>query len=1124
MNFSAWSIRNPIAPVLAFFILMVLGWQSFNALPITRFPNIDVPVVIVGVGQAGAAPAEMETQITKIVEDAVVSIVGVKNVTSTVNDGSSTTAIEFRMEIPTDQAIQDVKDAIDSIRGDLPGGVNEPIISKLDVEGQAIMTFSVTAPNMTVEEVSWFVDDTVKRALQGKSGIGRISRFGGADREIRVELDPVKLDSYGITASAVNAQLRQTNVNLGAGRSEIGAGEQSIRTLGDARSVENLAGKIIALPSGRFVRLSELGTVLDTYQELRSTTKLDGTQVVSFAIYRAKGASEVSVAETVNAALDTVRADHPDVSIKMVDDTVFYTYGNYEAAIHTLLEGSLLAVIVVFAFLRNWRATLITAVALPLSAVPTFWVMDLLGFSLNLVSFLAITLATGILVDDAIVEIENIARHIRMGKTPYRAAIEAADEIGLAVIATTFTIIAVFVPVSFMGGIPGQYFMQFGLTVAIAVAFSLLVARLITPLMAAYFMTTKDANAGHSEGGDGMFMRGYLHVVRATTHGKLFGYVRSYYLTLIGAIGVLIISMYFMLQVPGAFLPPEDVSRISVSVELPPGSTLEQTDKTTEAMRQAIKDIEGIKSVLVINGSNPTGERDLRNGTLTVILDSLDHGLLLKLSEAFNKIPVLHYIIPDLPNNGRTVAQATISAEIFKRLQSIPDARVLKVDERGQRELSYSILADNDADLNRAATLLEEALSGDPLLANVSTKGAVPRPEIQVTPRADEAARLGVTTAAMAETLRVATIGDVDAALAKISLDGRQIPVRVRLSDNVREDLARISAMRVPTNKGISVPLSTVADVVVGEGPATINRFNRDRTATIGADLPLGVALGTARSRFEELAKGVDLPGSARVQAAGDAEVQTELFASFGNAMILGLMLMLAVLILLFKSVLQPFTIILSLPLAIGGVAAALILTNAALSMPVLIGILMLMGIVTKNAILLVDFVIEMRARGLDRFSAVVEAGHKRAQPIVMTSIAMSAGMLPSALGVGEGGAFRAPMATAVIGGIIVSTVLSLVIVPSFYLIMDDLSRLISRLMSPLMGKKEDEIVALEPEVLTANLAQVQAEQASMFKTFSAAIADLAGKMERQLPSAGTAASQNDQGPAKDGKLGVAAE
>ncbi len=1176
MNFSAWSIRNPIAPILAFFILLVLGWQSFNALPITRFPNIDFPVVIVNVSQSGAAPAELEAQVTKIVEDAVVGITGVKNVTSTVNDGSSTTAIEFRMEVPSDKAVQDVKDAMDRVRGDLPGGVNEPNVTKLDVEGQAIMTFAITAPNMTIEEVSWFVDDEIKRALQGRAGVGRVDRFGGAEREIRIELDPVKLDSYGITASAVNAQLRQTNVNLGAGRSEIGAGEQSVRTLGDAQSVDNLAGTIIALSSGRFVRLSELGTIVDTYKELRSTTKLDGNQVVTFAVYRAKGASEVSVAETVHAALDTVRAQHQGIGIDMVDDTVFYTYGNYEAAINTLLEGSLLAVIVVFAFLRNWRATIITAVALPLSAVPTFWIMDLLGFSLNLVSFLAITLATGILVDDAIVEIENIARHIRMGKTPYRAAIEAADEIGLAVIATTFTIIAVFVPVSFMGGIPGQYFMQFGLTVAIAVAFSLLVARLITPMMAAFFMTAKDANVGDHEGEqDGAVMRGYLGFVERTTHGQIhwknrlpmvlpflrrlpnhierphltlvvnaligrlpkaailaipmgllatairitswagsitlaiaFGVlnfalrwltnpirtIKSYYVTLVAAFGVLIVSLYFMAQVPGAFLPPEDVSRISVSVELPPGSTLEQTDKTTEEMRRAIADIEGIKSVLVINGANPTGERDLRNGTLTVILDSLDHNLELRLSQAFNKIPLLNYIVPDIEDTGRTVSQDAIEAEIFRRLASVPDARVLKVDERGQRELTYSILADNEADLNRAAFLLEEALSGDPLLANVSTKGAVPRPEIQVTPRADEAARLGVTTASIAETLRVATIGDVDAALAKISLDGRQIPVRVRVKDEVREDLARISALRVPTNLGKSVPLSTVADVVIGEGPATINRFNRDRTATIGADLPLGVALGTARARFEEVVKGVTLPGTARVQASGDAEVQTELFASFGKAMILGLMLMLTVLILLFKSVIQPFTILFSLPLAIGGVAAALILTNAALSMPVLIGILMLMGIVTKNAILLVDFVIEMRVRGLDRFKAVLEAGHKRARPIVMTSIAMSAGMLPSALGVGEGGAFRAPMATAVIGGIIVSTVLSLVVVPSFYLIMDDLSAFISRLLAPMIGAKEDEAPVLDNEHLSAEVAELKAQQQGLLAQIKSLMGNRAPK------------------------------
>ncbi|MGV8953695.1 MAG: efflux RND transporter permease subunit, partial [Cypionkella sp.] len=563
MNFSAWSIRNPLAPILAFVILLVLGWQSFNSLPITRFPNIDVPVISVAVSQPGAAPAELETQVTKVVEDAVAGITGVKNITSTVVDGSSSTGIEFRIEVPTDKALQDVKDAVDRVRAKLPAGIDAPTISKIDVEGQAIMTFAVSAPDMTLEEVSWFVDDTIVRALQGRPGVGRIDRFGGADREVHIDLDPVKLGSFGLTAPVVNAQLRATNANLGAGRSEIGNGEQAIRTLGDAQTVANLAQTTIALPSGRHVRLSDLGTVTDTYKDLRSFSRLNGDQVVTFSVYRAKGASEVSVAETVNTALDQLRTDHPNVGINLVDETVFYTYGNYESAIHTLLEGALLAVLVVFAFLRNWRATLITAIALPLSAVPTFWVMDLLGFSLNLVSFLAITLATGILVDDAIVEIENIARHIRMGKTPYRAAIEAADEIGLAVVATTFTIIAVFVPVSFMGGIPGQYFRQFGLTVAIAVAFSLLVARLITPMMAAYFMTAKDAQVGHHEGQDGFFMRNYLRFVKRTTHGGLplpflgknaqgrFRRLPVYYFTLLTAIGVLIVSIYFMLQVPG---------------------------------------------------------------------------------------------------------------------------------------------------------------------------------------------------------------------------------------------------------------------------------------------------------------------------------------------------------------------------------------------------------------------------------------------------------------------------------------------------------------------------------------------------------------------------------------------
>ncbi len=1053
MNFSAWSIRNPVAPLLFFFMMLVLGWQSFNSLPITRFPNIDVPVVAISVVQSGAAPAEMETQVTKKIEDAVAGITGVKNINSTVTDGVSTTAVEFRMEVPTDKAVQDTKDAIDRVRGDLPGDIDAPIVSRVDVEGQAIMTFAVSAPDMTMEEVSWFVDDTIIRALQGRPGIGRVDRYGGADREIRVLLDPVKLDSYGITAAAVNAQLRATNTNLGAGRSELGSGEQAIRTLGDAATVEKLTATTIALPSGRHVRLSDLGEIIDTYEELRSFAKVNGEQVVTFAVFRAKGASEVSVAETVNAQLDTLRAKNPNVTITLVDETVFYTYGNYEAALHTLLEGALLAVLVVLLFLKNWRATLISAVALPLSAIPTFYIMDLLDFSLNLVSFLAITLATGILVDDAIVEVENISRHIRMGKTPYRASIDAADEIGLAVIATTFTIVAVFVPVSFMPGIPGQYFRQFGLTVAIAVLFSLLVARLITPMMAAYLMRSKDAH--DDSHADGPFMRGYLRLVATTTSGHLWR-IPARYLTLLGAFGVLAVSIFFMLKVPGSFLPPEDVSRIPISVELPPGATLAETDRTTEAMVETIQAIPGVDKVMVIGGSSPTGDRDIRRASVTILLDRLDHSLILKLSQVANKVPFLGLIVPDATNHGRDTPQNVIEAQIFDKLRTIPDIRAFKLNDRGERDLSFSILAETEADLNLAVARLEAALSGDPLLANVASEGALPRPEVQITPRANEAARLGVTTQSIAQTVRVATIGDVDAALAKLSIDNRLIPVRVRLNDASREDLARIAALRVPTATG-SVPLSTVADIRIAEGPSMVDRLNRERRATIGANLPVGVALGTASDRFKELAASVEMPPTARIEESGDAEVQAELMSSFGNAMIMGLMLVLTVLILLFRSVIQPFTILFSLPLAIGGVATALILTSSALSMPVLIGILMLMGIVTKNAILLIDFAIEMRAQGMDRFQSVIEAGHKRARPIVMTSIAMSAGMLPSALGVGEGGSFRAPMATAVIGGIIVSTVLSLVIVPAFFLIMDDLSRLISRLFSRIIGPKEAE-------------------------------------------------------------------
>jgi multidrug efflux pump subunit AcrB len=1087
---------------LAFFMLLVLGWQSFNTLPVTRFPNIDVPLVAVTVTQNGAAPAELEMQVTREIEDAVAGITGVKNVISTINDGVSQTAVEFRMEVPTDKAVQDVKDAIDRISGNLPGDIDKPVVSRIDVEGQAIMTFAVASADMSIEELSWFVDDKIKRELQSRPGIGRIDRYGGADREIRIELDPVLLDSNGVTAADVNRQIRATNADLGSGRSEIGSEEQAIRTLGDAESAQRLSDTTIALPNGRQVRLGDLGRVVDTFKEVRSFSRFNGRQVVTFAVFRAKGASEVSVAETVTSGLDKVSQKYPNVIIAPVDDTVFYTYGNYEAALHTLIEGAILAVLVVLLFLRNWRATVISAVAIPLSAIPTFYLMDLLGFSLNLVSFLAMTLATGILVDDAIVEIENIARHIRMGKTPYRAAIEAADEIGLAVIATTFTIVAVFVPVSFMPGIPGQYFRQFGLTVAIAVLFSLLVARLITPMMAAYLMRTGDAH-GEGEDREGWIMRSYTWLIGKTLRGRFpillpvlyplyllarmaklpvtramfsranyWTSVPGRFVTLACAIGFLAVSLYFMAQVPGSFIPPDDISRISIGVELPPGSRLSDTDLTTKEIRRRVRDIEGVENIFILGGASPNGELDIRRASVAVLLEKQDHSLLNRVMRlARERIPGAASVIPEPAPNGRIRPQWDIEEEVFAAVQQIPDVRAYKLNDRGERDISYSILSDNEADLQTAVAALESRLRGDPLLAYVSSSGALPRPEIHVKPRFEEAARLGVTTQQIAETVRVATIGDGDASLAKLSVDDRLIRIRVQLDRELRTDPLMLGALRVRTITGESVPLSAVAEITVAQGPNTINRLNRQRKVTIGANLPAGVALDTATARFREIADATPLPASVRVAESGDAEIQQELLVSFRDAMIMGLMLVLTVLILLFKDVIQPFTILFSLPLAIGGVAAALILTNNALSMPVLIGILMLMGIVTKNAILLVDFAVEMIHIGLERTEAMIEAGRKRARPIVMTSIAMSAGMLPSAMGVGEGGTFRGPMATAVIGGIIVSTALSLVVVPSFFLIMDDLSHFLNWVFGRFVGPKEAEPAAPPAEELANQIA-----------------------------------------------------
>ncbi|MBO1908345.1 efflux RND transporter permease subunit [Microvirga sp. 3-52] len=1017
LNVSAWAIRKPIPSLVLFIVLMILGVFSFQGLPITRFPNIDVPLVTVSVTQAGAAPSELQNQVTKRVEDSVAGVNGVKHITSTISEGISTTTIEFRLEINSDRAVNDVKDAVAKIRSDLPRTIDEPVIQRLDIAGLPIVTYAASGPAMTPEELSWFVDDVVARQLQSVQGVGRVERVGGVEREIRVELKLDRLLALGITAADVNRQLRLTSIDLAGGRGEVGAQEQSIRTLGAAQTLGDLASTSITLPGNRKVRLDELATVTDTAAEPRTFARFNGQPVVAFAVTRATGASDATVGQAVAAKVAELGQAHPDVRFDLIDDTVAYTVGNYESAMHTLIEGAILAVIVVFIFLRDWRATLIASVALPLSVLPTFWIMSTMGFSLNLVSLLALTLVTGILVDDAIVEIENIVRHMHMGKSPYRAALEGADEIGLAVIAITFTIVAVFAPVSFMGGIAGQYFKQFGLTVAAAVLISLLVARLITPMLAAYFMRPHK----HVEQKDGFIMRAYTRLVGWS--------VRHKFITFILGLGIFGASLWSTNLLPSAFLPEEDISRSLFVAELPPGSKLSDTQQVSDRIAERLRAMPEVRSVFVNGGLQLPGKKEVRLATFTVNL---------------------------VPKEERSLRQRQFEGWIVEEFRDVPDIRFFVLGEGGQRGLQLIVSGPDQGVVVETAAKLQREMASIPTVENPMSTAPLNRPEIRISPKPDLAAELGVSTDVLSETVRVATIGDVGANLAKFNAGDRQIPIRVQLPEAVRGDRALIDILKVPAKDGAAVPLSAVADISFGQGPTSIDRYDRSLRVALEADMRGTDALGEVLEAIYNLPTAKNLPPGVTIKQTGDAEVMTEVFTSFGKAMGAGIMMVLGVLILLFANFLQPFTILLSLPLSIGGAIMALVITQKAISLPVVIGFLMLMGIVTKNAIMLVDFAIEEVAKGVDRKTAIIDAGRKRARPIVMTTIAMAAGMLPSALALGAGGEFRAPMAIAVIGGLIVSTLLSLVFVPAFFILMDDLSRLFSRLFSRFVGPKDE--------------------------------------------------------------------
>jgi multidrug efflux pump subunit AcrB len=1027
-NISAWSIRNPIIPIVLFIALTLAGVVSFRQLEVQNDPDIEFPVVIAVIVQPGAAPTEIETQIVQKVESALRSIDGSRSISGTANEGSGQVVIEFELGTDINQAVNETKAAIDQIRSDLPDGILEPQVFKATTSSNAIASFAVGASDMTLEQLSWFVDDTISKRLLSVKGMAAVSRGGGVDREIRVILDPAKIQSTGVTATQINNALRQQNLNAAGGQSEIAGSRQSVRVLGNAADAYALSQTQIALGDGRTIKLSDIADVKDGFGEQRSLAKSNGKQVVTFSISRAKGASDVTVFDNAKLEMDKIQKENPGITFTPLFNSVIYTKEQYKSSMAAIIEGALLAIVVVFLFLRNWRATIISAIAIPLSAIPAFWFIDLMGFTLNQMSLLALGLVAGVLVDDAIVEIENIVRHMRMGKSAYQASIDAADEIGLAVVATTFSIVAVFLPVGLMPGVAGQFFKNFGLTVVVSVLMSLAVARMITPMIAAYFMRS----FGEEDHGSDGWINKYMDVLRwSLNHRRVM--MGLGLVSLIATVGLFIV-------VPKQFFPDQNLDFSRISIQAVPGTTLEQTETISDQVLKLVEAEPAVKTAL----------QNIDEGSSRIFITYRDE---------------------------RDETSLEFEKRVSEKFQTIPDARIAFQgfgpggDGGTGRDISVMLSGSDPVLLNKTAATLVEQMKGLKEVKAPRIDAGLQRPELLITPRFDLAAQLGVTTLALSQTIRLATLGDIDQNSAKFSLSNRQIPIRVMLGKESRRDISTIENLPVQTARGGSVPLSRVADISFGSGPTSIDRYNQNRRIFVGADLSSGVVKSTADTAINALPIMKRLPLGVSNAPFGADEWQQEFLQAFAVALVSGVLLVFSVLVLLYKRFMSPLVNMGSLLLAPLGGLIAIWAVGQPISVPVFIGILMLFGIVAKNSILLVDFAIEEMARGVPKFDAIMEAGHKRAQPIVMTTVAMTAGMIPTALSVGGDAAWRAPTGTVVIGGLIVSTLLTLLIVPAGFSLAAGLEqRLGPKLRRGLLTyRTEDDTTFEETEKAEAN-------------------------------------------------------
>ncbi len=1019
MKLADTSIERPVFATMMILALIVLGLFSFMKLNIDQFPDIDFPYVTVTSVLPGAGPEQMETDVTKKIEDAVNTIGGIEHITSISREGVSFVIIQFKLEIDGRQAAQEVREKIAAVRADLPTDLEDPVIQRIDPASMPMFTLTVSGPRSD-KEITTFTKNVIRKRLENVPGVGRVDLVGGAEREIQIAVDASRLAAYNLSIQDVIQGVGSSNMEIPAGNLTQGPRQLLLRTMGKYTNVGDFNRVIVATPGGKPVYLSEVAQVVDGVKEQTSLTRVNGKSAVGLSILKQSGSNTVRVTQSIQKQLSELEKEiPPDLKITVAQDNSTFIVEEVNDVLFDIFYGGLLAVIVVFLFLANVRSTIISAISLPTSIIASFIIMYALNFTLNMISLLALSLAVGLLIDDAIVVIENIFRHMQHGETPIEAAKAATAEIGLAVMATTFTIVAVFVPIAFTPGLVGRFFYQFGITVSVAVLVSLFVAFTLTPMLSSRWLSEADERL---ENRGSIFRRGLYYFnhsfqVLSQKYRKAISWSLAHRKTVVfGSLAIFVASFFVAGLLGTSFFPDTDESEFNIAINAAPGSSLEQTSAICTHIENVVESQPEVTTTLTTIGA---ANDPVTRGTILVKL--------VKKNERKRSVwQIMETLRADLKNTpGANIAYGT---------QGGPGGN--------QKPVIMSVRGDDMTTLKTIADRVENIVRTTPGAVDVENSLETSKPEVRIRIDRDKASDLGVNVGLIATTARAMVDGYV---ATKYQEGDEQYDVRVQLRKQDRTSFENVNNLTIKSNKTIGndenllVPVSYVADIRQSSGPSQINRFDRQREIRVDADLSgrlLGEVLGDIQNKTNRL----DIPPGYNVSVVGEGQMQAESFMNIILSLGLAIIFVYIVLAAQFESFTYPFAIMLALPMSLIGAVLGLLLFGSSVSMMSMIGVIMLMGLVTKNGILLVDYANILRDRGQERTEALINAGATRLRPILMTTFAMIFGMMPVALAVSEGSEFRAPMGQAVIGGLITSTLLTLFVVPVVYSILDDLS------------------------------------------------------------------------------------